>query len=124
MTELVVHCKRSPYDIYIGRPGIWGNPYVIGRDGIREEAIAKYRRYLEGSPELMARLPELSGKILGCWCAPQPCHGDVLAELANAPQSRTQSLEDYLAWLEETPLDQLPPGEDVSGLMPPDPGKP
>ena len=84
IASMVVHCKKSRYDVYIGRPGIWGNPYVIGRDGNREEVIAKYRRYLEGSPELMARLPELRGRVLGCWCTPKPCHGDILAELANA----------------------------------------
>jgi O-acetyl-ADP-ribose deacetylase (regulator of RNase III) len=82
VTSLVVHCKKSRYDVYIGRPGLWGNPYAIGKDGTRAEVITKYRRYLEDSPELMARLPELRGKILGCWCAPQPCHGDILAELA------------------------------------------
>lgn len=80
----VVHCKRAPFDVYIGRPSKWGNPYVIGRDGTRAEVIAKYREYLLGFPELYSALPELRGKILGCWCAPGPCHGDVLAELANA----------------------------------------
>lgn len=79
----VVHCKRAPHDVYIGRPSKWGNPFRIGRDGTRAEVIAKYRAYLLGSPVLMAALPELRGKVLGCWCAPQACHGDVLAELAN-----------------------------------------
>lgn len=79
----VVHSKRSPYDVYIGRPGPWGNPYVIGRDGTREEVITQYEAYLRGNQGLRARLPELRGKVLGCWCAPQPCHGDVLARLAN-----------------------------------------
>ena len=79
----VVHCKRETYDVYIGRPSIWGNPFQIGRDGTREEVIAKYRRYLEERPELAERARrELRGKTLGCWCAPQACHGDVLAEVA------------------------------------------
>ena len=85
MTErLVVHCKRAPYDVYIGRPGPWGNPFVIGRDGTREEVIGKYEKWLTGNPELMARIAsgELTGKVLGCWCAPEACHGDVLAQLA------------------------------------------
>ncbi len=42
----VVHCKRERYDVYIGRPGPWGNPFVIGRDGTREQVIAKYRTWL------------------------------------------------------------------------------
>ena len=41
-TTRVVHCKRAPFDIYIGRPSKWGNPFVIGRDGNREQVIEKY----------------------------------------------------------------------------------
>lgn len=76
----VVHCKKEKYDVYIGRPSIWGNPYEIGRDGTRAEVIEKYRRWV-GEQELP--IETLRGKTLGCWCAPQPCHGDVLVELAN-----------------------------------------
>lgn len=79
----VVHCKRDKHDVYIGRPSKWGNPFVIGRDGTRTQVIAKYRAWLLEQPVLMNSLHELRGKTLGCWCAPQPCHGDVLAELAN-----------------------------------------
>ncbi len=78
----VVHCKRAPYDVYIGRPSKWGNPFAIGKDGTRSEVIDKYRTWIVTQPHLMASLPELKGKILGCWCAPQPCHGDVLSQLA------------------------------------------
>lgn len=77
----VVHCKRERYDVLIGRPSKWGNPFQIGKDGTREEVIAKYREWIQGQPELLAALPELQGKTLGCWCAPKPCHGDVLVEL-------------------------------------------
>lgn len=72
------------YDIYVGRPSQWGNPYWIGRDGTREEVIAKYRQYVITTPHLTRDLPTLKGKRLGCWCTPKPCHADVLAELANA----------------------------------------
>jgi hypothetical protein len=77
----VAHCKKEKYDVYIGRPSIWGNPFIIGRDGTREEVIEKYRDYVLNSPDLLSRLPTLHGKILGCFCAPLPCHGDVLLEL-------------------------------------------
>jgi hypothetical protein len=79
----VVHCKRESYDVYIGRGrgSVWGNPYRIGEDGDRETVIRKYREYLNSSPSLMAKLTELKGKTLGCWCAPKACHGDVLVEL-------------------------------------------
>jgi hypothetical protein len=84
MKAMVVHCKREAFDVYIGRPGKWGNPFVIGKDGTRQQVIAKYRKWLVSQTSLMKALPELKGKVLGCWCAPQACHGDVLAELANA----------------------------------------
>jgi hypothetical protein len=84
MSDKVVHCKKAPYDVYIGRPYFWGNPYRVGVDGTREEVISKYREWLLSRPDLLARLPELKGKILGCWCKPQVCHGDVLAELAES----------------------------------------
>lgn len=77
----VVHCRMQPFDVYIGRPSEWGNPFEIGKDGTRKQVIAKYREYLLGRPELLAMLPLLKGKRLGCWCAPRACHGDVLAEL-------------------------------------------
>lgn len=47
------------------------------------------------SPEHLARIPELEGKILGCWCAPQACHGDVLAELANQQGEQIMSKERF-----------------------------
>ena len=78
-----MHCKREKFDIYIGRPSIWGNPFKIGKDGDRAEVIRKYRAYIEGNTELLAKVPQLKGKILGCWCKPRACHGDVLAEIAD-----------------------------------------
>lgn len=88
----VVHCKKEKYDVYIGRGrgSKWGNPYSH-KDGTLaqfkvatvEEAIQKYEEYVKTQPHLMAALPELRGKILGCWCAPKCCHGDVLLRLAN-----------------------------------------
>lgn len=78
----VVHLSR-PHDVYIGRPGKWGNPYKIGVDGSRAQVIEKYRAYLRTHPELVAAArAELVGKILGCYCKPQACHGDVLAAVA------------------------------------------
>lgn len=79
----VVHCKKEPFDIYIGRPSKWGNPFLIGRDGTRDAVINKYKVWLHTQPELIADLPELKGKVLGCWCKPKNCHGDYLAELVN-----------------------------------------
>lgn len=59
----------------------WASPFVIGRDGDREECRERYREYLEGTPELMRQLGFLRGATLVCTCAPEPCHGDVLVDL-------------------------------------------
>lgn len=76
----------EPFDVLIDRKTFWGNPYVIGRDGTREEVIAKFRAsfwmdIVDGQVSLR-RLAALDGKRLGCHCAPEPCHGDVLLQAA------------------------------------------
>lgn len=82
--NLVVHCKKSRYDVYIGRPSKWGNPFVIGRDGSRSTVISKYEAWLRSKPDLINSVKsELKDKILGCWCKPSDCHGDILAGIAN-----------------------------------------
>jgi hypothetical protein len=89
---MVVHCQKLEYDVYIGRPNPkvkgsnksnckWGNPFSEKMAGSRENAIEMYRLWILTQPQLMQALPELAGKVLGCWCAPQPCHGDVLVKL-------------------------------------------
>ena len=106
-TTIVVNLKGHRDDpafadvVYVGRPmhrGGWhlaGSPLAspfrlgsskrpTGPDGSREEVLAKYREYLLGRPDLLAMLPALRGRRLGCWCAPLPCHAMVIAELADA----------------------------------------
>lgn len=85
----VVHCKRDAYDVYIGRPGPFGNPFTIGRDGTRKEVVEKYAEWVLTQPELLATIKEeLKDKVLGCWCKTEKhpdalCHGDILVEIAN-----------------------------------------
>lgn len=84
MTEtIVVNIRDSGCDVYIGRGSKWGNPFRIPQHGTRDEVIELYEERLLNSPELMAALPELKGKVLGCYCKPKDCHGDVLARLAD-----------------------------------------
>jgi len=83
MVTTVVHCKKRPYDVYIGRPEKWGNPFTIGKDGNRGDVIEKYIDWLMNQPVLLNDVHELKDKILGCWCHPKSCHGDILAEIAN-----------------------------------------
>ena len=90
-TTTVVHNQHSDYDVYIGRAvpeydlpaSKWGNPFVLrdDSDSERQHSIARYREWIMTRPELMASLEELRGKRLACWCAPLPCHGDVLVDL-------------------------------------------
>ncbi len=90
----VVHVKKSNYDVYCARPGIWGNPYSHKEGTLAKfkvetinEAIEKFREYLLNNKELMDKLPELKGKTLGCWCVDEngkgKCHAKVIAELVN-----------------------------------------
>lgn len=70
--------------IYVGRPSDFGNPFVIGKDGDREEVIRKYTLWLLERPALVAKAKRLlAGKDLVCWCAPEACHADVLLAVAN-----------------------------------------
>ena len=91
----VVHCKKEPYDVYIGRPSKWGNPYshkdntkAQFKVDTREEAVWRYEvmmlKWIEDHPDILEEIKkELKGKVLGCWCAPKACHGDILLRLAN-----------------------------------------
>ena len=84
MIRVVNKRDGVPYDVYVGRPSKWGNPYRLGPDGYRADVIRKYRIWLREHPDIVAAAKrELRGKVLACWCAPLPCHADVLAEIAN-----------------------------------------
>lgn len=83
MNTRVVNIKAGePCDIYIGRGSKWGNPFPIDHNNPRELVIEKYRRWIAGQAGLLAEVHLLRGKRLGCFCAPLPCHGDVLVALA------------------------------------------
>ena len=72
--------RGESFDVYVGRPTKWGNPFVIGIDGSRPTVIRKYRAW--ASARFTAEdLEPLRGKTLGCWCAPRDCHAEVLIEL-------------------------------------------
>jgi hypothetical protein len=82
--------------IRIDRRTKWGNPYIEGKHGDHAAVIAKHEAWLRTKPDLLRDLDELRGKDLACWCAPEPCHGDLLLRLANATP------EERLAWLAES----------------------
>lgn len=74
------HRSAPPGSIYIGRGSPWGNPFVIGIDGDRDEVCRRYEE--EILPTL--DVSPLRGKHLVCYCAPARCHGDALLRRANA----------------------------------------
>ena len=77
-----VNFQEESFDVYIGRPSKWGNPFPIRKDRTREQAVQSYEKWIRKKPELLADLHELQGKTLGCWCKTgQLCHGDVLIKL-------------------------------------------
>lgn len=84
--------KRGDKGVYVGRPSVLGNPFEIGRDGDREEVIAKYEHWLKArlqnensaqsqAIEQLANEVRVDGKVqLVCWCAPLRCHAEVIRE--------------------------------------------
>lgn len=95
----IVHCKKSHYDVYIGRPSKWGNPFTHIADkntlakyivSNRANAIESYKEWITNGDGqwLLDHLSELEGKVLGCWCHPKPCHGGVLLDLINKKGQR------------------------------------
>jgi hypothetical protein len=73
---------------YCGRPSPLGNPFVIGRDGTRDEVIAKHAAWVETQPQLIPLIQALRGYDLVCFCAPELCHCDLYLKMANAPRAR------------------------------------
>jgi hypothetical protein len=79
-TTTIVNIRHiKACDVYCGRPGPFGNPYVIGRDGTREEVLILYGIYLKKNKHLIRQAKrELVGKVCGCYCVPEPCHVEIL----------------------------------------------
>lgn len=107
---------EDPENAYIGRRGIvfvkkpdgsterwpkqdsrWCNPFVVGKDGTREEVIAKFEEYLNllfiEHPAEFKQLKKLKGKTLGCWCKPEACHGDVIKRFLDNDQGQYSDTE-------------------------------
>lgn len=93
ITTVINQNTLEPYDVYIGRKSIWGNPFILDKHGNRDEVIEKYKKYfyeeIITDPVKKAELHKLKGKVLGCHCKPLPCHGDIIAEYLNRIDSVT-----------------------------------
>jgi hypothetical protein len=85
-----VHFKKEQFDVYIGRPSPYENPFshkdgtlAKFRVGSRAEAIASFRAWAPKQPGFIEKVKYLRGKRLGCWCHPLACHGDVWVDFCN-----------------------------------------
>jgi hypothetical protein len=98
MVAKIVNIKIHKCDIFVGRNRDisrfhWGNPFIIGKDGDRQEVVARFKMWFLGlahqdiEPErrawMVRNLFRLKGRTLGCFCKPLDCHGDILLKEAN-----------------------------------------
>jgi hypothetical protein len=94
MPATVVHHRdRHLYlnYVYCGRPSKWGNPHQVGRCSCgkvhsRAEAIHLFNVFWnsdDGAMLRVAALQELADKTCGCWCAPKPCHVQIIVDYVN-----------------------------------------
>ena len=94
----------SPKDVrYVGRPTKFGNPFIVGKHGDQQQCVDLYREWVTRDEQFSLRLQmkrELVGKHLECWCAPLPCHADVILEVISSITSSSDEPSPH-------PLDQL-----------------
>lgn len=86
---MVVNKHKGGVGAYIGRPGPFGNPFIIGHHGDREEVVQRFKEWIYKPEQLTLRNKmrrELRGKDLVCFCAPLPCHGEVIELLVETPE--------------------------------------
>mmetsp|Transcript_6506 Transcript_6506/g.8810 ORF Transcript_6506/g.8810 Transcript_6506/m.8810 type:complete len:153 (-) Transcript_6506:308-766(-) len=86
------HWLTDEDHIYIGRNmtfyvkaavgSKWANPYSVKKYG-RSKCLEMYEKYIRENPKLLNEIKSLKGKVLGCWCSPEVCHGDILMMLVN-----------------------------------------
>ena len=79
---------EQPENVYIGRPTKWGNQNKISKILSREKVVQLYEEDIKNNPVLLRDLHQLRGKNLGCWCYPQPCHGNIIQKLLQQQQQQ------------------------------------
>ena len=114
----IVHFRKEKFDIYIGRKSTgmhFGNPFSFGGKSkiskldffTRVECINAFREWLQGTNYqdieserrkwILENITMLKDKVLGCWCSPETCHGDVYAEILDGKQAlvKKEPVENY-----------------------------
>jgi hypothetical protein len=84
--------------VRIDRKTEWGNPFEIPQDGTRADVVSKFTKfYLPHKPGLLTKVPSLRGKVLGCWCHPEECHGHVICDVVNDEASLLEATAKEIA---------------------------
>jgi hypothetical protein len=82
-----VNLNHEPYDVRVDRKSKWGNTFIIGRDGDRDDVCDKHKAKLwqdiKAGRVTLEDLARLRGKRLGCHCHPLRCHADTLSAAAD-----------------------------------------
>lgn len=92
----VVNVNTDAFDVFIGRPSVYGNPFIIGRDGDRNAVIDKFKEYWYAPEQKSLReraLEELPEKTIGCFCKPSKCHGDIIASYVNDETKKNNTID-------------------------------
>lgn len=100
MIQIVNRKTYRGTSVYVGRPTVLGNPFVIGRDGSRADVLQKYRRWLWSAMQsrnetVLAEFRRLAEQaaagdvVLSCWCSPAPCHAEILRAAIGWLQTKT-----------------------------------
>lgn len=131
--------RKPPNAVVVARPTLWGNPFVVGRDGTAAECVARYVLLASGLIDLGRRQPHpdhqiralkhiraqidvLRGKDLACWCPlNKACHADVLLRLANLDKPNLSVFATALApsvWCKLESLEALDGMRDAQGSRP------
>lgn len=79
-----IHNKKNKVKVtvYIGRPSVFGNPFILNKDGDRKTVVRKYEEYVRNNYEILEAIKELKeDDVLGCYCSPLECHGDVILKI-------------------------------------------
>lgn len=77
--------RKPAGTVVVARPSRWGNPWRVAQGLTPAQAVARYRAAVGRDADRVAEIRrELAGRDLACWCPlDQPCHADVLLEIAN-----------------------------------------
>lgn len=106
MRTTVANIRTGKYDVYIGRAGkgksgYFGSPFRLEAFETRQDCLLEYEEWfyarIKSDPEFYRRVKALRGKVLGCFCAPLSCHGDVIAKWLNGEPRYLEGFKRYRA---------------------------